>query len=233
MMDEEAQTANENAGNANNPKDTPSVPDVVGSSKRRRKLRSKKRVPKIAVRVGLGLIITGLVGLGGWYILKEPSFEEETTQEDSTLQSPELPEEEPTSTPAPTEVEIDRTDITVEIFNGTGIPKEASFLRDKISDLGYERIDVGNASDQEYETTVVTYADSLDEAVKDEITKVLRSTYVEVNVKTSSTQKIDVQVITGLREGQALPTPEPTSEPTLTPTVGPSPTASPSATPTP
>ena len=135
---------------------------------------------------------------------------------------------EPTQTTEPTEApeEIDREDVSIEVFNGTGIGGEAAFLQEELEDLGYEDIEVGNASSQDYEETQVTFSSDLSDAVVDEITELLEGTYQDVNVDTDSDADVDVSIITGLRVGQtARPeetaTPEPTEEPTESPTATP------------
>lgn len=141
---------------------------------------------------------------------------------------------EPTQTTEPTEAPepVDREDVSIEIFNGTGIAGEAVFLQEELEDLGYEDIEVGNASSQDYEETQVTFSSDLSEAVIDEITELLEDTYQDVSVDTDSDADVDVSIITGLRVGQtARPeetaTPEPTEEPTESPTASPTETPEP------
>ena len=96
--------------------------------------------------------------------------------------------------------------------------------------MGFSDIPVGNAAADNHETTTVTFASSLSSALKDEITKKLESTYDDVDTKTSSTQKTDVLIVTGLKKGA---TPKPTATATPTPTKTTTPTATPTATTTP
>jgi hypothetical protein len=104
-------------------------------------------------------------------------------------------------------------------------------LQGELEDLGYSNIEVGNASSQDYEETRVTFSSSLDDAIVDEITELLEDTYQDVSVDTSSSQDVDVSIITGLRIGQtARPEETATPEPTTSPTPTSSPTASPSPT---
>ena len=135
-------------------------------------------------------------------------------------------------TPSPTETpeSVDKSEVEIEVLNGTGIAGEASFLQEKLQELGFEKIDVGNADDQENETTEVTFSSSLSEAMVDEITKELESIYKDVNTTTSrSLTEVDVRITTGLRKSQ---TPKPTSTPKETSSPSPSPTESPSPSPT-
>jgi len=129
----------------------------------------------------------------------------------------------PSATASP--AAIKRNEISIEIQNGTGITGEAKLLQDKLKALGYSDITVGNASSTDNTETTVTFLKTLSQTAQDEIKKELESFYKKVNVKTSSTQKSDVVIITGLRGNQ-------TSKPSATVTPKASSTASPSATPT-
>lgn len=134
-----------------------------------------------------------------------------------------VPIDEPETTPAPTKSPepVKKDDVSIEVLNGTGISGEAKLLSDKLKTLGYSDITSGNASSTDNTETTVTFSKTLSQLVQDEIKKELDSFYKTVNIKTSSTQKSDVVVVTGLRAGQ-------TSKPASTATSS----ASPSATPT-
>ena len=170
-------------------------------------------------------IVVGLLILGGGGIY----FFTRGAKEEETLPSPTVegvetstPEPTPTATPA------NKKDISIEVQNGTGIPGEAAYLQGVLKTLGYSDIKAGNAESQDETTTTITFAKTVSESIKDEITKKLEDVYKKVEVKTSSTQKTDVLIVTGLRKGAtAKPSPTATPKPTS------SPTASPSATPTP
>lgn len=133
-----------------------------------------------------------------------------------------------TSTPVPTKSPepAKKSEVSIEIQNGTGIPGEAKLLSDKLKTLGYSDITAGNASSTDNTETTVTFSKTLSQSVQDELKKELESFYKKVNVKTSTTQKSDVVIITGLRGTQ---TTKPAS--TGTPRASGSPTSSPSTTP--
>jgi len=178
--------------------------------------------------VVIGLLI---LGGGGIYFFSRGAKEEET------LPSPTVggvetstPESTPTATPA------NKKDISIEVQNGTGIPGEAAYLQGVLKTLGYSDIKAGNASSQDATKTTVTFGKSVSQAIKDEITKKLEEVYKDVDVKTSSTQSVDVLIVTGLRKGAtAKPSPTATPKPTSSPTASPSasPTTSPAPSPSP
>ena len=175
--------------------------------------------------VVIGLLI---LGGGGIYFFSRGAKEEET------LPSPTVggvetstPESTPTATPA------NKKDISIEVQNGTGISGEAVYLQGVLKTLGYSDIKAGNAESQDAAKTTVTFGKSVSQAIKDEITKKLEEVYKDVDVKTSSTQSVDVLIVTGLRKGAtAKPSPTATPKPTSSPTASPSATPTPTPTPT-
>lgn len=197
-------------------------------------VRGDRKKGKPILVVIIIIIITLLLGAGAWFLLRDPESDSDsdTISIDSGLSVPEV--RDPTSTPVPTEVEVevDRAEIRISVLNGTGIPQEAGFLQGILEDLGYVEIEVANADDQTNTTAVVTFASDLPGQIVDEITDELEDTYNSLETEQSSSlDDFDVVIITGLREGQELPTPEPEEEATPTPEVELSPT--PTQTPTP
>lgn len=132
----------------------------------------------------------------------------------------------PTSTPAP----VKKDEVSIEIKNGTGIPGEAKLLSDKLKALGYSDITAGNADTTDYTETTVTFLKTLSQTAQDELKKELDGFYKTVNVKTSTTQKSDVVIITGLR-GTQTTKPSSSSTPKASASASPKSSASPSATP--
>lgn len=133
-----------------------------------------------------------------------------------------------TSTPLSTPAAVtNRDEVTIQILNGTGITGEAKLLSDRLEKLGYSEITAANADTTDNTITTVTFSKDLSQAVQDEIKKELESFYKEVNVKTSTTQKTDVVIITGLRSGQTAAKPTATSTSKATATASPKPSASP------
>lgn len=137
----------------------------------------------------------------------------------------------PVATKSPEPVKKD--EVSIEIQNGTGITGEAKLLADKLKTLGYSDITAGNASTTDNTETTVTFAKTLSQTVQDELKKELESFYKAVNVKTSTTQKSDVVIITGLRGSQttkpvssATAKPNATGSATPKASVSPTPTAS-------
>lgn len=136
----------------------------------------------------------------------------------------------PEASPEASPTSEDKSELSVEILNGTGIPGEASYLQGQLKNLGYENVTAANASTQNETSTTVTFARDVSTAVKDELEAELEKLYTDVNVSTSSTLSgVDIRILTGLRKG-ASPKASAASSPAASSTA--TPTASSSATPT-
>lgn len=187
--------------------------------------RKKSRFPVALVIIVVVLIIGG----GVYFFLRSRSNTGPEASPTPFVRGLTSPTTLPAETTAP-EV-VDRGEVSISVLNGSGIAGEAAYLQGKLADLGYTEIDTGNASNQDNETTRVTFSTDLSEATIDEITEELESIYKKVSADTSSSQEVGVEVITGLRKGQtpipeASATPEATDEgsPTASPTESPTPT---------
>lgn len=212
----------------NSSSDTPSFRTV-----RHREGKGKKTLVIVLVVLGVLLIGGGLF----FFIGNRARQSEPTPTPSSQLEVMETVEPEPTSTSEP----ANREEISIDVQNGTGIAKEASYLQGILKEMGYSQVSLGNADNQSYEDAVVTFSSGLPSSVVSEITDKLESVYGGVETKTGSSSK-DIVIITGLRKG-VTPVPKSTSTPTpavsatktpvSSPTPTPSPTVSPSPTPSP
>jgi len=199
--------------------------------------QTQRRTKKFPKWLPIVLIIVTVIVLviAAIFILQEPADEEGEVAgvPTSTLdQSFSVP----TPTPTPTEAPVNRDEISIEILNGTGIPKEASYLEGQLTSLGYSDIEAGNASEQDHTATEVVFGSGVADTIRDEIVKKLEEIYKDVESRTSGSLDVDVQITTGLRKGASLPTATPTkssSTPTPTTAVTPTGTVTPTPTPTP
>ena len=191
------------------------------------KPKSKKTFAVILMALSLVLI-----GGGIFYFLGQKSSNEAEPSPTAEETFGVMTEDEatPTASASPEAVEVDKESIKIQIFNGTGIPKEASYLQGVLKELGYTKIEAANSEKQDYETTEVTFAKSLDSSVVSEITAQLEKVYKSVKTSTSSSSTVDVKIITGLRKG-ATPKASDTATSKASPTATPKATST--ATPTP
>lgn len=171
----------------------------------------------------LGALV--LIGILGFAIFKSATKKASTSAEATPISglSGEGTVSVSTPAPSPTPSSSDRSGVSIEIQNGTGIAGEAAYLQTQLGGLGYSNIKVGNA-DQRVTVTEVTFANSVSQAVVDEIVQKLKSIYENVSSTTSSSAESGVVIVTGLRKGAtALPSPTetPTASPEATPTTNP------------
>lgn len=178
----------------------------------------KKAKNKKVIAIVLIIAAIVLIGGGAYFLLSSPS---EDSQASPTPRPIATPVETPMATENPADVE--KESVKIDILNGTGIEGEATFLKDELNALGYTNVEAGNASKEDYTATVITYASSVDEAVKAEITALCEKEYTSVKEVSGSPGAFDIEIITGLRRGmtpkpEATTTPKPTSTPKATST---------------
>ena len=194
--------------------------------------------PPIPVRTGkpkrtktfLGIFILIIFIVGGFLIFKDGKKGEDG---EPTATPVVIGSETVAPTPTASTKPVDKTEVSVEIQNGTGTTGGAAYLKTLLTGLGYSDFKVGNASSTSNVTTTVTFASALEIAVKDEIVAKLKEVYKEVDDRDSTTQKTDVVIVTGLRKTEtAKPTATATPKATGTGTATPTATATVTATPT-
>lgn len=171
-----------------------------------------------------------LAGVAGWFVIQKRQGE--------AIMSP-TPTVEQTPLPSSVPQAVSRSEIRVEILNGTGISGEAAVLKGRLIPLGYSDIKTGNATSQNHTKTEVSFSSTAPEDLRNEIVSTLENLYEEVQIGPTITQnEIDVRIITGLRRGStpkplvtATPKPSPKSSPAVT--SGPNASSTPKVTSTP
>lgn len=173
-----------------------------------REPQSKGSNMKIIIAV-VGVIL--ILVAGGWFILGNNSGESSTpspTPNDglSSFPTP-VPTEMPTSSPTVAPEPVEKSEIKVEVLNGTGVPGEAGFLQGELEDLGFEDITASNADSQDATETVATYSRDLSSEVVDEITAMLEKVYKTVRTRKATVSgDYDVSIVTGPRADKASAT---------------------------
>lgn len=187
---------------------------------------------KIIIAV-VGVILIVLVG--GWLILGNSSGGSETPSSTpdnglSTFPSPNTTT--PTPDTSPSASPVAKSEVKLEVLNGTGVPGEASFLQDELEKLGFENIEVGNADEQDAKETVATYSREISPEVADEITARLEELYETVRTRRATVSgDFDISITTGPRKGgSATASPKASAKPTATSTASPKTSATPTPT---
>lgn len=218
---------NPNATYSDPVRQEPTIRTNMGSPEAPRRSGGKGFPKWIAAVIGVMLILA----IGGFFIAR--SLGEATDAEPSPsgggLSTFPTPDSTTTPEPTPETREVEKSEVRIEVLNGTGTPGEASFLQGELEELGYEEIEVANAESQDETTTTVTFADDLPEEIVEEITEALEEIYDSVETETGGLSgDLDIRILTGPRSGAATSSPSATSSPRATSTSSPTPTASPS-----
>lgn len=180
--------------------------------------RKKGGIGKFII-IFLGLAILGVIG---FLVFKGVSGGTATPTETPSVESISGSTSGSSATETPSPEPTDKSSVSVKVENGTGIAGEAGYLQGILANLGYTKIEVGNADTQDNTATQITFSADLSQSVIDEITNKLNSLYEDVQTKTSSTQtSSDVIIVTGLRKG-ATAKPAATNLPAATDTPAPS-----------
>lgn len=155
---------------------------------------------KSEIKIGAGIALTAIIALGAYIFISNATIT--SPQAPVELITPvveetiELPDPEPVmEVPLPA-----RSEIKIQILNGSGIAGQASLTQEKLNGAGFENIEIGNADTQDYTETTVTYSDAVPEEYLEEITNLLKENYE--NILESSLQKdvtitYDIVIITG------------------------------------
>jgi hypothetical protein len=204
-----------------------------------REPEGKSKTMKIIIAV-VGVII--IMAVGGWFVLGNNSGGGASASPTpgnglSAFPTPSTTEA-PTTSPTPTAAPVNKSEVKIEVLNGTGVPGEAGFLQKALEGLGFEEITAGNADSQDETETVATYSRDLSPVIADEITEKLEELYTTVRTRRATISGgYDVSITTGPRKGaaataKASATATPKTTATPKPSVSASPTASATATPT-
>lgn len=102
----------------------------------------------------------------------------------TTLPTP-SPEVSPEPSPTPL-VELDRSDITVQVLNGSGVSGAASKAKDYLEDLGYSVSNIGNADSSDFESTQISL-----KADAEKYESLLRSDLEEEYTVSSNVEALD------------------------------------------
>ncbi len=127
----------------------------------------------IGVIILIALVAFAVVATGGkgedTEIAPTESIEKPTPTEPAETPTPEeSPTETPTTTPTVTKTTpsptlsagLDRSDLSIEIQNGSGVAGAATKMSDKLKALGYDISSTGNADNFDYEETVIQVTSS-------------------------------------------------------------------------
>jgi len=137
------------------------------------------------------ILLSVAVAVGGYFFLTNTkmSFSPEPTP---------TPTSAPTATPTPEPLE--KSEVTVEIQNGTGTAGQAGRASAVLEDIDYEDIEVGNADTEDAETTSITFSSRVSQDQQQELITALEEIFEEVSSSVKADQEKDVIIITGIEK---------------------------------
>lgn len=181
----------------------------------------KKGVLKWVV-AGVGVVV--IIGAGVFFVMNSSTGDEAQATPApegnvlSTFPTPEVQATpEPTATPTPEPV--DKTEVRIEILNGTGTAGEATFVKNELTSIEFDEdnIEAANADEQDETSTTVTYNKDVDQSLVDEIVAKLEESFSSVRSRRGTVSgDFDIRVLTGPRgtsADDATAAPEATDEP--------------------
>lgn len=173
---------------------------VVVNPNKNKKGKGKKFVLLLFI-----LFIIGGIAAGAWYLLQTPDLQDQLDEIGPSQQT----SPQPTQEPSPTEEPVELSELTVEVLNGTGISGEAGYLQERLEDMGFEDIEVGNAEDQDYEETIVYFSDEIPASVRQQLIEELEEIYIDVVLRSEDDMDVDIRVVTGPRRNAPTATEAP------------------------
>jgi hypothetical protein len=148
----------------------------------------------------LSLLATLAVGgaLTGGILYSKTSLD--TRSKAAVPEATSVPAPETTSTPEPTPVaeEIDLTEYSINILNGSGVAGQASAVEGLLEEVGFESMDTGNADSYDYEETEISLAESTPKSVFDAVSEALEDDYeVKKSNAIEEDSDYDILIIVG------------------------------------
>lgn len=92
----------------------------------------------------------------------------------------------------------EKTKLTIQILNGSGIPGQAGNISNILQSLDYSDIEVGNADSADNQSTTISYGSNASETFANEIKSELEKTLTSVTIQKSPDQEnFDIIIISG------------------------------------
>lgn len=160
------------------------------------------------------VVVAALLGAGG-FLYYQSSQQKLANPPAETMVSPS-----PTEEPTPTPEEVDRTEYTIEVLNGSGIAGKAGDVQTLLEDEGFTVDSTGNADSYDYEETVIQAGEDVSPAFLQALRDVLREKY-DVDSTFDAIEgdsDADVVVIVGQNDASGTSMVEEETEESTTPT---------------
>jgi hypothetical protein len=137
------------------------------------------------------VFVIGIVGLSLFTSKSIPFFPKPTP----------TPTQTPTPSPTPTPSLLNKSDIKVQVLNGTGIAGQAGLVKTQLTSLGYSSITTGNASSQSNTTTLVVFDNRVSKSDQTDIITSLQKLFSKVTPSSTTTSaSSDIVITTGSKK---------------------------------
>jgi len=100
-------------------------------------------------------------------------------------------------TPTPTPQVVAKSELSVEVQNGTGTPGQAATVKGLVEGIGYSKITTANADNTDHEQTEVVFSVRVDDKKQQEIKEVLLKSFSAVTTSVDKSATTDVVITTG------------------------------------
>lgn len=134
------------------------------------------------------LLLSVGVAVGGYFVLSNMNL--------SAQPETEIVETSPTPTPTP-DVSVPKSELTVEVLNGTGTPGQAGRASTLLEDIDLANIETGNADSEDNIVTTVTFSNKVSKVIQDEVVTALKESFTEVKPSVIPDQEKDIIITTG------------------------------------
>lgn len=172
----------------------------LGDMNAKSNLKKSERSPKSGFwGFVVGLLIGGLVtgGIFNFIISPKSSGDQKETSSVTVAQTPAV-EVTPEATEAPQQV--DYSQYTVEVLNGSGVTGAAATVKSLIAGLNFSKIKTGNASVSDQEKTTIKLKESVIPSVFEEIKNLLSDYDVVLGESLENSADNDIQITVGTKK---------------------------------
>lgn len=167
---------------------------------------NKKNTSLVYVGAAVGVASLVFIVLAGLNTLNNRDLNKDkdlaltsNTTVDTNVLGNEITNESTQSTPSAPAKDLKKTDITIRVENGAGVPGVAAKARDFLNGLGYKVSEIGNADESDRQTTLIKIKPSKAD-YKSMLIDDMKKTYqVSLEDTLSDSSQFDVLVIVGAK----------------------------------
>ncbi|OGM10705.1 hypothetical protein A2Z22_05360 [Candidatus Woesebacteria bacterium RBG_16_34_12] len=164
--------------------------------------KGKSKKKKMFFILFILIIVAGVISGGIWYFNNNFKKEDSDTNVDNGSQVV-TPSPEVSATPTQAQ-EVDTSEYSINILNGSGIAGEAGRVENLLSDIDFKVIDTANADSYDYVETEVQIKENLPDTLYNLIKESLENNYIVTRLDENLTEdsEYDVVIIVGSQKAE-------------------------------